>query len=69
MYEVRERYALSGDGSLLSGEPDLTRLKQKTLLALAKSYVESSTPISGPGLQSVSCERNWSDKCLQCSEE
>jgi hypothetical protein len=50
-YEVNERYALSGDASPLFSDASVTRLKQKTLLAFAKSYVERSTPTSGPGLE------------------
>jgi hypothetical protein len=58
MYEVRERYALKGEGSVLSAAPVLTRLKQKTLLAFAKSYMESNMPISGPGLELVLAVNN-----------
>jgi hypothetical protein len=49
-YEVNERYALIGEGSPVFSGCNVAKLKQKTLFALAKSYVERRMPISGPGL-------------------
>lgn len=60
-YEVSDRYALNGERSLFSVSERLIRLEQNTLLALANSYVESKTPISGPGLvRTVSS--SWDDQ-------
>lgn len=47
---MSERKELNGDASPFVGDVMVTKLKQKTLFAFAKSYVESKTPISGPGL-------------------
>ena len=52
-YEVMDRYALRGEGTPFAAAAAAAgndaRLKQKTLFALTKSYVDSKTPISGPG--------------------
>jgi hypothetical protein len=48
-YEVIDRYALSGEGAAFDAAGSDARLKQNTLFALTKSYIDSNTPISGPG--------------------
>lgn len=48
---MSERKEFNGDASPFIGGVIVTKLKQKTLFACAKSYVGSKTPISGPGLQ------------------
>jgi hypothetical protein len=49
-YDVKERYALNGEASMFFSACTVTKLKQNTLFALAKSYVERRIPASGPGL-------------------
>lgn len=48
-YDVIDRNALSGEGVSFEGAGNEAKLKQKTLFAFTKSYIESNTPISGPG--------------------
>lgn len=49
-YDVNDRNKLIGGLAPADSAVEVTRLKQNNLFALAKSYVESRIPASGPGL-------------------
>lgn len=54
-YDVNERKELMGDDSVLTSAGSVTRLKQNSLFACAKSYVERRMAASGPGLVTLAC--------------
>jgi hypothetical protein len=51
---VNESKELIGEDSFLCSAERVTKLKQKSLFAFAKSYADSRIVASGPGLELIS---------------